>query len=89
MQCLSYPLWVAILPAVILAVPLSDFFEYNRTENVCISSGRSANDDLSRSVCDTIVFPRGIDYEVSYDLNVTFPFFNETITTLYVSLHIP
>ena len=56
MQCLSYPLWVAILPAVILAVPLSDFFEYNRTENVCISSGRSANDDLSRSVCDTIVF---------------------------------
>ena len=78
-----------ILPIVVLAVPLSDFFAYNSTENVCISSGRSANDDLSRSDCDTIVFPKTVDYEVSYDLNVTFPFFNETVTTLYVSLHIP
>ena len=86
MQCLSCPLWLAILPAVILAVPLSDFFEYNRTENVCISNGRSANDDLSRSDCDTIVFPRTIDYEVSYDLNVTFPFFYRRVTSLYVRI---
>ena len=75
-----------ILPAVILAVPLSDFFDYNRTKNVCISSGSSANVDLRRSDCDTIIFPETIDYEVSYNLNVTLPFFNRRVTSLYVSI---
>ena len=83
---LSCPLWLVILPTVIFAVPLSDFFEYNRTENVCISSGSSANADLNRSDCDTIVFPKTIDYAVSYDLDVTFPFFYRRITSLYVSI---
>ena len=74
-----------ILPTAILAVPLSDFFDYNRTGNICISSGNSANDDLSRSDCDTIVFPKGTDYEVLYNVNTAFPFFNETVTTINVS----
>ena len=86
MQHLSCLLWLALLPAVIIAVPLSNFFDYNRTENVCISSGSSANVDLSRSDCDTIIFPKTIDYEVSYNLSVTFPFFYRRVTSIYVSI---
>lgn len=82
MQC---PLWLVILPTAILAVPLSDFFDYNRTGSICISSRNSANDDLSRSDCDTIVFPKGTNYEVLYNVNTAFPFFNETVTTINVS----
>ena len=83
LQSLSHLL---ILPTVILAIPLSDFFDYNRTRNVCISSGSSANVDLSSSDCDTIIFPKTIDYEVSYNLSVTFPFYNRRVTSLYVSI---
>ena len=86
MQCLSSSLWLVMLPTAILAVPLSDFFDYNRTEHICISSGSSANVDLS-GICDTVVFPKESDYEEKYDLNVTLPFFNERVATIYVSIY--
>lgn len=86
MQCLSSSLWLVMLPTAILAVPLSDFFDYNRTEHICISSGSSANVDLS-GICDTVVFPKESDYEEKYDLNVTLPFFNERVATIYANLN--
>jgi len=86
MQFISYLLWLVVLPTAILAVPLSDFFEYNRTGNICNSSRVSANDDLTINGCGTIVFPKADDYEVLYNLNNSFPFFHGTVTTIYVSI---
>ena len=79
-------LWLFILPSVI-SVPLSDFFDYNRVGSYCISSGRFADDEyLRRNGCDTILFPEVIDYELLFNLNIRFPFFNETVTAINVSV---
>lgn len=82
MQLLTYLL---ILPTAILAIPLSDFFDYNRTRNICNSRSGRVNDDLRRGDCDTVLFPRETDSNLLYNLNITFPFFNERVSTINVS----
>ena len=74
MKLLFCPLWLIIMSTVCIAVPLSDFFDYNRVGNYCNSSGISANDDLRRSDCDAILFLEEIDYEVLFILDIRFPF---------------
>ena len=87
MKLLFCPLWLIIMPTVCMAVPLSDFFDYNRVGNYCNSSGRSANADLRRSDCDAILFLEEINYEVLFSfLDIRFPFFNETVGTINVSV---
>ena len=87
MKLLFLSLWLVISPTVTFAVPLSDFFDYNRVDNNCISNlnSSSANEELSRSDCDAILFPEALNHEILFIVNTTFPFFTEIVTRIYVS----
>ena len=85
MKLLFCSLWLIALPTISTAVPLSDFFGYNRVGNYCNSSGRSADDILRRSDCDAILFPEEINYEILFNLDIRFPFFNDSVRTINVS----
>ena len=75
-------LWLITLPTISTAVPLSDFF--GGVGNYCNSSGRSADDILRRSDCDAILFPEEINYEILFNLDIRFPFFNDSVRTINV-----
>jgi len=89
MKLFFFSLWLIISPSVTFAVPLSDFFDYNRVGNNCTSRSESisANDELSRSDCITLLFPEAIDHQILFNVNISFPFFNETVTTINVSVY--
>lgn len=85
MKLLFCPLWLITLPSLCTAIPLSDFFGYNSAGNYCNSSGRSADDILRRSDCDAVLFPEEINYGILFNLDIRFPFFNDSVRTINVS----